>query len=183
MTGRTMEFLSMSAVTGRITVEFRRLGFLINMASLASGRNTIGRWVPHGGLETAVAMNIALVMTVSADKSRSDVNIQVAGGFTVFKGEFCTGMALQAGVHIFGLFLGKMHRRSILHGMTPIATLHVARLAVQVVIWDVGYAHESVWLFVPIPHAIAGKMQALIVEGEQTGTFGFGRVRFRTHHQ
>ena len=68
MTGRTMEFFSMSAVTGRIRVEFRRLGFLINMASLAGGGNTVGRWVPHGGLEAAVAMNIALVMTISADK-------------------------------------------------------------------------------------------------------------------
>jgi hypothetical protein len=58
-----------------------------------------------------------------------------------------------------------MHNRSILHGMTPIAALHVARLAAKVVIWDVGYAHESVWFFVPVPHAIAGKMQALIVEG------------------
>ena len=73
-------------------------------------------------------------------------------------------MALQAGVHIFGLFLGKMHRRSVLHGMTPIAALNVARLAAQVVIWDVGYAHKSVGFLVPIPHAIAGKMQALIVE-------------------
>ena len=155
----------MSTVTGRIAVEFRRLGFLINMASLASGRNTVGRWVSHGGLGAAVAMNIALVMTISADKPRSNVNIQVVGGFTVLEGELCTGMALQAGVHIFGLFLGKMHRRSVLHGMTPIAALHVARLAAQVVIWDVGYAHESVWFFVPVPHAIAGKMQALIVEG------------------
>lgn len=165
MTGRTMEFLSMSAVTGRIAVEFRRLGFLINMASLASGRNTLGRWVPHGGFRAAVAMNIALVMTISANKPRSDVNIQVVGGFTVLEGEFCAGMALQAGVHIFGLFLGKIHSRSILHGMTPVAALNVTRLAVQVVIWDVGYAHESVWFFVPIPHAIAGKVQALIVEG------------------
>lgn len=68
MTGRTMEFLSVGTVTGRLAVKFRRLGFLIHMASLASGRNTIGRWVPHGGLEAAVAMNIALVMTISADK-------------------------------------------------------------------------------------------------------------------
>ena len=68
MTGRTMEFISVSAVTGRLAVEFGRLGILINMASLASGRNTVGRWVPHGGLGAAVAMNIALVMTISADK-------------------------------------------------------------------------------------------------------------------
>jgi hypothetical protein len=164
MTGRTMEFIPVSAVTGRITVEFRRLGFLINMASLASGRNTFGRWVSHGGLEPAVAMNIALVMTISADKARSDMNIQVVGGFTALEGELCTGMALHAGVHIFGLFLGKMHGRSVLHGMAPVATFHVARLAVQVVIGDVGYAHETIRLFVPIPHPIAGKMQALIVE-------------------
>jgi len=58
-----------------------------------------------------------------------------------------------------------MHRGSVLNGMTPIATFNVARLATQVVIWNVGYAHESVWLLVPIPHAIAGKMQALIIEG------------------
>ena len=165
MTGRTMEFFSVSTVTGRIAVEFRRLGFLINMASLASGRNALVKWVSHGGLEAAVAMNITLVMTISADKPRSDVNIQIVGGFTVLEGEFCAGMALQAGVHIFGFFLGKIHSRSILHGMTPITALHVARLAAQVVIWDVGYAHESVWFFVPVPHAIAGKMQALIVEG------------------
>jgi len=164
MTGRTMEFISVSAVTGGFGVEFGRLGILINMASLASGRNTVGRWVPHGGLGAAVAMNIALVMTISADKSRSDVNIQVVGGFTVLEGEFCTGMALQAGVHIFGLFLGKMHRSSVLHGMTLITAFNVARLAAQVVIGDVGYAHEPVGFLVPIPHAIAGKMQALIVE-------------------
>jgi hypothetical protein len=40
----------------------------------------------------------------------------------------------------------------------------VAGLAAQVVIWDVGYAHKPVGFFVPIPHTIAGKMQALIVE-------------------
>jgi hypothetical protein len=60
--------------------------------------------------------------------------------------------------------LGKMHNRSVLDGMTPIAALNVARLAAQVVVWDVGYAHEPVGFLVPIPHAIAGKMQALIVE-------------------
>jgi hypothetical protein len=42
--------------------------------------------------------------------------------------------------------------------MTLIAALNVARLAVQVVIWDVGNAHKPVWFLVPIPHAIAGKM-------------------------
>jgi hypothetical protein len=93
------------------------------------------------------------------------VNIQIVGGFTVLKGEFCTGMALQAGIHIFGLFLGKMHSRSVLHGMTPVAAFNVACFAAQVVIWDVGYAHETVGFFVPIPHAVAGKMQALIVKG------------------
>ena len=92
------------------------------------------------------------------------MNIQVVGGITVFEGEFCTGMALQACVHIFGLFLGKMHSRSVLHGMTLIAALNMARLAAQVVIWDIGYAHKPVGFFVPIPHAITGKMQALIVE-------------------
>jgi len=165
MTGRTMEFICVSAVTGGFGVEFGRLCFLINMASLASGGNTLGRRVSHGGLGAAVAMDIGLVMTICADKSRSDVNIQVAGGFTVLEGEFCTGMTFQAGVHIFGLLLGKLHCRSILHGMTLIAALNVARLASQVVIGDVGYAHEAVGFLVPIPHAIAGKMQALIVEG------------------
>jgi len=158
MTGRTMEFFSMSAVAGRVAIEFGRLGLLIDMASLASGRNTLGRWVPHRRLEAAVAMNIALVMTISADKPRSDVNIQIVGCFTVLEGEFRAGVALRAGVHIFGLFLGKMHNGSILDGMTLIAALNVARLAVQVVIWDVGNAHKPVWFLVPIPHAIAGKM-------------------------
>jgi len=58
-----------------------------------------------------------------------------------------------------------MHRSSVLHGMTLITAFNVARLAAQVVIWDVGYAHEPVWFLVPIPHAIAGKMQTLIVKG------------------
>jgi len=92
--------------------------------------------VSHGSLEAAVAMNIALVMTISAYKSRSDVNIQIVGGFTELESEFCAGMALHAGVHIFGLFLGKMHRSSVLHGMTFITAFNVARLAAQVVIWD-----------------------------------------------
>jgi hypothetical protein len=48
--------------------------------------------------------------------------------------------------------------------MTLITAFNVARLAAQVVIWDVGYAHEPVGFLVPIPHAVAGKMQALIVE-------------------
>jgi hypothetical protein len=49
--------------------------------------------------------------------------------------------------------------------MTPVAAFNVACFAAQVVIWDVGYAHETVGFFVPIPHAVAGKMQALIVKG------------------
>jgi hypothetical protein len=53
-------------------------------------------------------MDIALVMTIRADKSRSDMHIQVAGGFTVLEGEFCPGMALRAGVHIFGLSWEKL---------------------------------------------------------------------------
>jgi hypothetical protein len=63
-----MKFFSMSTVTGRITVEFGRFGFLINMASLTSGGNPIGGWVPHGGFEAAVAMNIPLIMTIRTDK-------------------------------------------------------------------------------------------------------------------
>jgi hypothetical protein len=174
-----MQFLAMCTVTGRLTVEFRRLGFLINMASPATGGNALGKWMSHGNLEAAVAMNVALVMTIGADKSRIDVNIQIAGGFTVLEREFCAGMALHAGVHIFGFLLGKLHGSSTLHGMAPITTFNVAGLAVQVVIWDVGYAHEPVWLFVPIPHAIPGEVQALIEEGHQAGTFRLNRIRFR----
>jgi hypothetical protein len=48
--------------------------------------------------------------------------------------------------------------------MTLIAALNMACLAAQVVIGDVGYAHEPVGFLVPIPHAITGKMQALIVK-------------------
>ena len=182
MASRTMEFVSVSTVTRGIGVEDRRLFLLINMASLASGTNPGRKWVSHGGLEAAVAMNIALVMTISADKPRSDVHVHVAGSFTELEGECFARMALHAGVHIFGLLLGKLHSRSILYSMAPITTLHVASLAVQVVIWNVGYAHESVWFLVPVTHAIASKVQALVEEGPQTGTFRLVCPAFRTHH-
>ena len=66
--------------------------------------------------------------------------------------------------------------------MTLVAALDVASLAVQAVIRDISYAHKSVWLFVPVTHAIAGKMQTLIEKGPQTRTFRLGRPGERAYH-
>ena len=110
-------------------------------------------------------MHVALVMTISTDKPRSNVNIQIAGSFTESEGECFAAMALHAGAHVFGLLFGKLHSRATLEGMTPVAALDVAALAVQLIIGDVSDAHESVWLFVPVAHAIAREVQALIEKG------------------
>jgi hypothetical protein len=42
---------------------------LINVTPLATRTNTLGKRMSHGRLEPAVAVNITLVMTISADKA------------------------------------------------------------------------------------------------------------------
>jgi hypothetical protein len=160
-----MEFVSVSTMAGGIGFEDRCFHLLINMASFTRSTNTLRKGMSHGRLEAAVAMNVALVMTVSADKPRCNVNIQIASSFTKFEGECFAAMALHAGVHVFALLFGKLHSGPVLDGVTTVAALDVATLAVQFVIRDVSDAHESVWLFVPVTHAIAREVQALIEKG------------------
>ena len=86
------------------------------------------------------------------------MNVQPAGSLIEFEGQAFAAVAFHTGIHIFRLLLGELHGRATLDSMTRIAALDVATLAVQIIIRDVGYAHESVWLFVPVTHTIAGKM-------------------------
>jgi hypothetical protein len=109
------------------------------------------------------------------------MNVQPAGSFIEFEGETFTAVAFHAGIHIFRLLLGKLHGRATLDGMTRIAALDVATLAVQVIVRDVGYAHESVRLFIPVTHTIAGKMQALVEEGQQTRAISIGSPQREVH--
>jgi hypothetical protein len=58
------------------------------------------------------------------------MNVQPAGSLIESKGEPFTAVASHAGIHIFGLLLGKLHGWAALDSMTRIAALDVATLAV-----------------------------------------------------